>query len=276
MADDGMDGKVCVVTGGNSGIGKATAVALARLGATTVLVCRDPDRGKAALEDVRAAADPGTPPPRLEVADLSSMAQVRDLAKRLPDVDVLVNNAGLIIGAHRLTDDGFEYTFAVNHLAPFLLTNLLLDRIRDRIVVVTSAMHSRGRIDFDNLHGHTGIRAYADSKLANILFTYELARRLTGTGVTVNCTHPGGVRSGFGRQGSPLVRWGYGALLQPFLLSPMRGAKTIVHLASSPEAAGTTGKYFIRQRDRRSSAASYDQAVARRLWEVSEQLTGLS
>jgi retinol dehydrogenase-14 len=137
-------------------------------------------------------------------------------------------------------------------------------------------MHSTGRIDFDDLHGHTGIRAYADSKLANILFTYELARRLNGTGVTVNCVHPGGVRSRFGRQGSPLVRWGYNVLLQPFLLSPKQGAKTIVYLASSPEVADTTGEYFIRQRERRSSSASYDETVARRLWEVSEELTGLS
>ncbi|HEY7485806.1 MAG TPA: SDR family oxidoreductase [Streptosporangiaceae bacterium] len=274
MADDRMDGKVCVVTGANSGIGKATAVALSRLGAATVLVCRNRARGEAAIDEVRAAA-PAAPPPRLEVADLSSTAQVRDLAARLSEVDVLVNNAGLILGEHRTTADGFEYTFAVNHLAPFLLTNLLLDRIQGRIVVVTSGVHSSGRIDFDNLHGHTGMRAYADSKLANILFTYELARRLNGTGITANCAHPGGVRTGFGREGSPLMRWGYRTIALPFLRSPKQGAKTIVYLASSPEVADTTGEYFVRRRPRRSSAASYDEVVARRLWEVSEEMTEL-
>lgn len=274
--DDGMDGKVCVVTGANSGIGKATAIDLARRGAAMVLVCRDPGRGRAAVDEVRAAA-PAAPPPRLEVADLSVMAQVRELAARLADVDVLINNAGLVVGGHRMTEDGFEYTFAVNHLAPFLLTNLLVDRISDRVVVVASAVHSSGRIDFDNLHGRTGMRAYVDSKLANVLFTYELARRLAdkGSPVTVNCAHPGAVRSGFGREGGPLTRVGFQVIMRPFLLSPQQGAKTIIYLASSPEVAGTTGRYFVRRRPRRSSAASYDEATARRLWEVSEELTGL-
>jgi retinol dehydrogenase 14 len=203
------------------------------------------------------------------------MRQVRELAARLPETNVLVNNAGLLLGEHRLTEDGFEYAFAVNHLAPFLLTNLLLDRIRDRVVVVSSALHVGGQIDFGNLHGHSGMRAYVNSKLANIFFTYELARRLTGTGVTANCAHPGVIRTGFGRQGSPLMRLGIQVLARPFLRSPEQGAKTIVYLASSPEVAGTTGKYFFRQRAQRSSPASYDEAVARRLWEVSEEMTGL-
>ncbi len=277
-----MNGRVCVVTGATSGIGKATASALARLGAQVVLVGRDRGRGEAAVAEVAAA---GAPRPRLEIADLASMGQVRELAGRLAGldrIDVLVNNAGLVVGERRVTPDGFEHVFAVNHLAPFLLTNLLLPKLTAsapaRVVTVTSDAHTAARLDLDDPqleHGWDSWRAYANSKLANILFTRELARRLAGTGVTANCAHPGVVRTGFGREGSLLLRFGV-TLGRPFMLSPQRGADTIVYLASSPEVAGETGGYYVRRQRREPSPAARDDAAARRLWQLSEELTGLA
>ncbi len=210
-----MDGEVCVVTGATSGIGKATAVALAGQGAQVVLVGRDRDRGAATAAEVAAA---GASPPRLEIADLASMAQVRALAGRLgalERIDVLVNNAGLMAGRRRVTTDGFEEVFAVNHLAPFLLTNLLTGKLTAaasaRVITVTSDAHAAARLDLDDpqlARGWESWRAYANSKLANILFTRELARRLEGTGVTANCAHPGMVRTRFGREARLPVRAG--------------------------------------------------------------------
>lgn len=276
-----MDGKVCVVTGATSGIGKAAATALARLGARVVLVGRDRGRAEAAAAQIGPA---GTPP-TVEIADLAAMEQVRALAGRLAAlerVDVLINNAGLVLGERRVPPDGFEHVFAVNHLAPFLLTNLLLPRLAAaapaRVITVTSDAHSAARLDLDdpNLErGWDSWRSYANSKLANILFTRELARRLDGTGVTANCAHPGVVRTGFGREGSPLLRFGV-LLGRPFFLSPERGADTIVYLASSPGVAGQTGGYYVKRRPREPSAAARDEAAARKLWEISEKLTGLA
>ena len=277
-----MSGQVCVVTGANSGIGKAAALTLARFGAEVILVCRDSARGEAARAEIAAAAAAG--PPRLEIADLSSMAEVRDLAGRLGALgrlDVLINNAGLVLGERRTSADGFEYTFALNHLAPFLLTNLLREQLAAsapaRVITVSSAAHRGARLNLDDLQlaGHfNGWRAYSNSKLANILFTTELARRLTGTGVTANCLHPGTVNTGFGRDGSRLLRFGLD-LGRRFLRTAGQGADTVVYLASSPDVAGATGGYYVNRKLRTPSRAARDQVTARRLWEISAELTGL-
>jgi retinol dehydrogenase 12 len=277
-----MAGQVCVVTGANSGIGKAASLALARLGATVILVCRDAGRGAAALAEVSAAAVAGTP--ALEIADLSSMAQVRDLAGRLSGrdrIDVLINNAGLVLGDRRVTPDGFEYSFAVNHLAPFLLTNLLraqlLASAPARVVTVSSAVHRGARLDLDDLQlerHFSGLRAYANGKLANILFTRELARQLADSGVTANCLHPGSVRTGFGNEGGTVLKVGLSAIL-PSLSSPEMGAFTLVYLASSPAVAGATGGYYVSAARRRPSRAARNETTARRLWQLSAELTGL-
>ena len=277
-----MKGTVCVVTGATSGIGKAAATALARLGATVVLVGRDRGRTEAAAAEIaRVSASP----PRAEVADLASLEQVRGLAGRLAGlerIDVLINNAGQVLGERRITPDGLEHVFALNHLAPFLLTNLLLPKLTAsapaRVVTVTSDAHSAARLDLSdpNLeHGWDSWRSYANSKLANILFTRELARRLDGTGVTANCAHPGVVRTGFGRESKPLLKLGI-MIARPFMLSPERGADTIVYLASSSDVAGQTGGYYVKRQRREPSAAARDDAAARELWELSEKLTGLA
>ena len=254
-----MKGKVCVVTGATSGIGKAAAAALAGLGATVVLVGRDLGRTEAAAAEI---APVSVSPPRAEIADLASLEQVRGLAERLAGlerIDVLVNNAGLVLGERRITPDGLEHVFALNHLAPFLLTNLLLPKLTAsapaRVITVTSDAHSAARLDLGdpNLeHGWDSWRSYANSKLANILFTRELARRLDGTGVTANCAHPGVVRTGFGRESRPLLKLGI-TIARPFMASPDRGADTIVYLASSPDVAGQTGGYYVKRQRRRSA-----------------------
>jgi retinol dehydrogenase 12 len=277
-----MKGTVCVVTGATSGIGKAAATALARLGATVVLVGRERGRTEAAAAEIaRVSASP----PRAEVADLASLEQVRGLAGRLAGlerIDVLINNAGLVLGERRITPDGLEHVFALNHLAPFLLTSLLLPKLTAsapaRVVTVTSDAHSAARLDLSdpNLeHGWDSWRSYANSKLANILFTRELARRLDGTGITANCAHPGVVRTGFGRESRPLLKLGI-MIARPFMASPERGADTIVYLASSPDVAGQTGGYYVKRQRREPSAAARDDAAAQELWELSEKLTGLA
>src|SRR5579859_3963408 len=283
-----MKGTVCVVTGATSGIGRAAATALARQGATVVLVGRDRGRTEAVaaqIAAVGAAGAVGAPPPRAEIADLASMDEVRALAGRLAGlerIDVLINNAGLVLGERRITPDGLEHVFALNHLAPFLLTNLLLPKLTAsapaRVITVTSDAHSAARLDLrdPNLeHGWDSWRSYANSKLANILFTRELARRLDGTGVTANCAHPGVVRTGFGRESRPLMKVGI-TIARPFMASPERGADTIVYLASSPDVAGQTGGYYVKRQRREPSAAARDDTVARKLWELSEEMTGLA
>lgn len=277
-----MKGKVCVVTGATSGIGKAAAAALTGLGATVVLVGRDRGRTEAAAAEIGSASASA---PRAEVADLASLEQVRALAERLAGlerIDVLINNAGLVLGERRITPDGFEHVFALNHLAPFLLTNLLLPKLAAsapaRVVTVTSDAHSAGRLDLNdpNLErGWDSWRSYANSKLANILFTRELARRSDGTGVTANCAHPGVVRTGFGRESRPLLKLGI-TIARPFMLSPERGADTIVYLATSPDVAGQTGGYYVKRQQREPSAAARDDAAAGKLWDISEKLTGLA
>src|SRR5215469_2633046 len=277
-----MKGKVCVVTGATSGIGKATAIALAGLGATVVLVGRDRGRTEAAAAEIGQVSGS---PPRAEIADLASLEQVRGLAERLAGlerIDVLVNNAGLVLGERQVTVDGLEHVLALNHLAPFLLTSLLLPKLTAsapaRVVTTTSDAHSAARLDLSDLNlenGWVSWRSYANSKLANILFTRELARRLDGTGVTANCAHPGVVRTGFGRQARPLLKLGI-TIARPFLLSPERGADTIVYLATSPDVAGQSGGYYVKRQRREPSAAARDEGAARELWEVSQEMTGLA
>jgi NAD(P)-dependent dehydrogenase (short-subunit alcohol dehydrogenase family) len=277
-----MNGGVCVVTGATSGIGQATAAALAGRGAQLILVSRDRGRGEAAAAKLAVA---GRPAPRLEVADLASMAQVRALAGRLAAlerIDVLVNNAGLMAGQRRVTADGHDEVFAVNHLAPFLLTSLLLGQLTAsgpaRVVTVASGAHTAARLDLDDLqleNGWESWRAYANSKLANILFTRELARRLAGSTVTANCAHPGLVRTRFGRETRQPMRTAV-TLARPFMLSPQRGARTVVYLAASPAVAGASGGYYVRNQRREPSPAARDAVTARRLWQLSEELTGLT
>jgi len=276
-----MTGKVCIVTGANTGIGKETALGLARLGATLVMVCRDRERGEAAQREIKQKS--GNSNVDLMLCDFSSQNSirqfVRDFTERHHRLDVLVNNAGVVLRQHSMTEDGLESTFAINHLGYFLVTNLLLDVLKksapSRIVNVASTAHKYGKLDISGWptgRNYSSFGAYANSKLANVLFTYELARRLKGSGVTANCLHPGGV-------GTNLFR-GLPAFMQTLIklvtISPERGARTSIFLASSPEVEGVTGKYFARSKQQRSSEASRDEEAANILWEVSAELTGLN
>ena len=280
-----MDGRVCLVTGASSGIGRETALALARMGATVVMHGHDPARSAAAADAVRRASPQGAV--ELVVADLSSQAEVRRLAaevlQRHDSLHLLVNNAGVLRMRRTLTVDGLELTFALNHLAYFLLTRLLLDRLGEsaptRIVNVSSGAHARARLDFDDLQNaqpFRGMGVYGQSKLANVLFTYEIARRLEGSGVTANCLHPGFVATRFGSDEPGVMAramWLATRLMRPFALSPASGARTSIYLCTSPEVERVSGRYFVNSKATPSSPASYDEESARRLWEASEQLT---
>ena len=280
--NDDMQGRVCLVTGANAGIGRAAALGLARRGATVVLLCRSEARGREAMAEIERLS--GNDSLDLLVADLASQPEIRGVAEeylqRFERLDVLVNNAGVLAGRERrVNEDGLELTFAVNHLAPFLLTELLLARLKAsapaRIVTVASGAHRKDALDFDDLQNgrdYFPFGAYCRSKLANVYFTYELARRLEGTGVSANCLHPGVVSTALFRDVTPWLRtalW----LGRPFLLKPERGADTVVYLAAAAEIAGVTGKYFEKRKAVPSSPASYDTDLARRLWEASEALT---
>ena len=278
-----MHGKICVVTGATSGIGLVTAQVLARQGATLIVIARNAERGAATVS--RIQQETGNSAVELMVADLSVQAQVRQLASeiqhRFARLDVLVNNAGALFSRRQLSQDGLEMTFALNHLAYFLLTNLLLDSLKAadsaRIVNVSSEAHRRAQLDFSDLQGqhrYSGWRAYARSKLANILFTYELARRLAGTGIVTNALHPGFVATNFGRNNRSITAALF-RILQLAAISPEEGAQTIIYLASSPAVKGITGEYFVKQQAVRSSQVSYDRAAAERLWQVSAELTRL-
>lgn len=276
-----MAGRVCIVTGPTSGIGKEIARGLERLGAEVVLACRNLEKGERLREEIAREGENA----QLSVlpVDLSSLPSIRTFAERFrqdyPKLHVLVNNAGVVLRNRHLTPDGLETQFVVNALAPFLLTNLLLDPLRagspSRVVNVASNAHYGGRIDFENLQGereYRSLRAYRDTKAALILLTYELARRLQGTGITVNAVHPGVIRTNLGKgeypPGAELVR--------PFFKDPIKGADTPLYVATAPELAGVTGRYFSKRRPVRSDDATYDEATGKRLWDVCVRLAGLT
>lgn len=274
-----MAGRTVLVTGGTSGIGRATALALATIGAHVAITGRDRERTEDAAREIRAV---GGGRVDVFVADLSSQSQVRladEVLRSLSRIDVLLNNVGGYWNTRHVTADGLERTFAVNHLAPFLLTNLLLDRLkqsaRARVVTVSSHAHATGRIDFDDLQSersYSGARAYDQSKLANVLFTYELGRRLQGSTVTANALHPGVVNTSFGAEDPGGVQRLLVPFMRPFMKSPARGAVTSIHLASAPDLDQVTGRYFASGKLKNSSERSYDEAAAARLWQVSVTL----
>jgi len=282
-----MGGKICMVTGATSGIGAAMALALAQQGAIIIVVGRNSKKSEKIVSRIKAKT--GNTSVEYLIADLSSQKDIHQLfeefERRYQHLDVLINNAGGKFVERRVTVDGYEWTFAVNHLAYFLLTNLLLNRLREsergRIINVSSGSHGDiSRVDFDDLQGekeYIGKRAYALSKLANILFTYELARRVEGSGLTANALHPGGVITNFCRNNGWIswlkhVTW---HLRAGNLIGPTEGAETGIYLATSHEVEDVTGKYFVNQKPVRSSNASYDKETAVRFWDVSLELTGL-
>ncbi len=283
MKINDMNGKVCLVTGATAGIGRVAAAELARAGAAVVIVGRNPEKTRAVAGQIEQES--GTKVDYL-LADLSVQAEVRRLAEdfrqRYDRLDVLVNNAGALFMRREMSRDGFEMTFALNHLAYFLLTHLLLDVLKAsapaRIVNVASMAHFGSRLDLPgvaNQRSYSSWKAYSQSKLANVVFTYELARRLEGSGVTANVLHPGFVATNFGISNGGLFA-PFFRLFQVLAITPEQGAQTILHLAASPEVEGMTGQYFDKCRPVRSSPASYDRETARKLWEASLQLTGLA
>jgi NAD(P)-dependent dehydrogenase (short-subunit alcohol dehydrogenase family) len=281
-----LSNKQILITGATNGIGLAAAEALAALGANLVIVGRSQTRTRIASARIKAAAGSGAMVATF-IADLSSQASVRRLAAevlaRYPKLDVLVNNAGAMYGTRQLTEDGIELTWAVNHLAPFLLSKLLLPRLKEsapaaRIITTASEAHQGAHIPFDDLnaeHSYRGFVRYGETKLANILFTTELARRLDGTGVTANCFHPGLVATGFNRNNGLLMNLAM-TVLRPVSRSPERGAETLVWLAISPDVANVSGAYFFDQEQRPPSPEAQDAEAARRLWEISERQCAVS
>jgi len=278
-----MAQKVCMITGANSGIGKETAEKLAELGAIVVMVCRSKERGEKAMAEIKKRSHSESV--ELLLADLASLDSVRALAKEFQEkhdaLHVLVNNAGVARVRRSTTVDGFETTFQVDYLSHYLLTNLLLQSLKksapSRIINVSSVSHYGGHLNFDDIQmkrGYGVMRAYSQAKLAQVLFTYELSRRLQGTGVTANCLHPGAVATNM--WGRPMGPFSFlGKIARLFLISPEKGAETPVYLASSPEVEGASGKYYEQKRNKESSAESYDMASAQRLWKESEKMTGL-
>jgi retinol dehydrogenase 12 len=282
-------GKTVVISGATGGIGLVTARELARKGYTVVGIGRDAGKCETAAEQIRTAT--GNPEVHYLVADLSVQSEIRAVAdtfrERFDRLDVLVNNAGGYFRKRQVSRDGIELTWALNHLGYFLLTHQLLDLLKGsapaRVVSVSSEAHRRARINFEDLEGrrrYRGFEAYGQSKLANVLFTYELARRLDGTSVTANAVHPGFVATRFGHSDTEgftdrLFDAGMTLVQRLMALSPEEGAQTSIYVASSPEVENVTGLYFSKQRAERSSPASYDEAVAKRLWELSERMVGL-
>ncbi|MFX1585954.1 MAG: SDR family oxidoreductase [Promethearchaeota archaeon] len=276
-----MEGKICMITGANSGIGKATALGLAEMDARIVMVCRNKERGESAQQEI--IEETGNKSVDLLICDLSSQEQIRKLVsefkQKYQNLHVLINNAGIVLSKRMLSVDGIEMNFAVNYLAPFLLSNLLIDVLKmsapSRIINVSSGVHKTASMDFDDLQGENkkygAFKNYGVSKLALTLFTYELSRRLEGTRVTVNAVHPGVVRSNLGRDQSAFSR----GFQKTFFKSPRKGAATSIYLASSPDVEGITGKYFIKKQPKKSSNESYNEEYAKRLWEISAEMTNL-
>lgn len=274
-----------LVTGGSAGMGKAAATMLAREGAKVIILCRNKERGETALENIKKES--GNDNVEMMLCDLGSIKSIyafaEEFKKKYKKLNVLVNNAGVIVPGRHETKDGFELQFGVNHLGHFLLTNLLLDSLEagkpSRIVVVASGAHKVGKIYMDDVNltkNYNVVRSYSQSKLANILFTYELSEKLKGSGITVNCLHPGAVATQMGIN----RKTGFGkfitGLLKPFFQSPEQGASTAVYLAVSKEVEGVSGKYFYKSKPIKSSDLSYDKELARKLWELSEKMTGYS
>jgi retinol dehydrogenase-14 len=281
-ATEPMTGKTVLITGGTGGIGRAAAIGLASMGARVGITGRDRGRAQRAAAEISSESGGGTVD--VFVADMSSQAEVRKLANEVlaayPRLDVLLNNVGGFWAHRHVTADGLEHTFALNHLAPFLLTSLLAERLiassPSRVVTVSSHAQGMGKIDFDDLMGersYSGQRAYNQSKLANVMFTYELARRFEGTGVTATALHPGMTNTAFSAEDPALGM--LVAVMRPFMASPERGADTAVYLASSPDAEGATGQYFAKRKPKKSNPASYDTATTARLWRVSADLVGI-
>jgi len=278
-----VTGKTCLVTGANSGIGKETALGLARAGARVVLVCRNQQKGEAALADIRR--ETGSSELDLLIADMSSLASVRALAaqveQRYPRLDVLVNNAGAALWERKLSAEGIEMTVAGNHLGPALLTMKLLERLKAsapaRIVNVSSEAHRSARLDLNDLQYETrkysGIAAYGQSKLLMNAFTFELARRLEGTGVTVNCLHPGVVSTNIWPTDAPLVARAIMGVMKPFMTNSKRGADVSLYLAMSPDVAGVNGKYFVKSKPVDSNRLSRDPNVIAAVWQWTEKMT---
>jgi retinol dehydrogenase-14 len=280
-----MAGRAVLITGGTGGIGKATAIGLAMIGARVGITGRDLARAEQAAADIRATS--GNPAVDAFAADMTSQAEVRRLAASVldayPRLHVLLNNVGGFWAHRHLTADGLEHTFALNYLAPFLLTNLLLDRLKAsapaRVITVSSGVQATGRIDFDDLqgaHNYSGQRAYNQSKLADVMFTNELARRLEGTGVTANSLHPGMVRTNFGAEDQAGWFTVVGRVVLPLLKTPEQGAQTSIYLASSPDVEGVTGKFFADREPLTANKIAYDTDMAARLWQVSADLVGIA
>jgi len=279
-----MNGKVCMVTGATAGIGKVTALELARKGAVVVIGCRNQEKGVQITAEIREIS--GNPKVDYLVADLSSQVQIRRMVSEFKEkyerLDVLVNNAGAAFLKRQLTPDGIEKTFALNHLSYFLITNLLLDMLiasaPSRIVNVSSGSHLGKRLDFDDLQlqkRYNPMKAYARTKLANILFTYELDRRLKGTGVTVNAVNPGRVATNIWKNVGPIVGPLAAWLVTRNAQTPEEGAQGVIYLASSPEVEGLSAKYFRKIVEMESDPVTYDLDIARNLWEISERMTGV-
>ncbi|MBF0274863.1 MAG: SDR family oxidoreductase [Nitrospinae bacterium] len=279
-----MENKTCLITGATSGIGKATALGIAEHGAQLLLVARNPEKG----ERVRSEIITKTGNKKIELlyADLSSQRQINALAetiyKNYSQIDILINNAGGVWGKRELTEDGIEKTWAVNHLAYFLFTRLMEKLLKStpnsRVINVSSDLHERSKLRLDDPQfnkGYSALNAYGHSKLANIMITYEFARRWKGSGVTVNCVHPGGVATKIGYGGNWFIKLGWWLML-PTLISEEEGAKTTIYLATSTEVAGISGKYFVKQKAIKSSPESYDEKKANALWELSEQMVELA
>ena len=275
-------GDIVLITGGNSGMGKATSIELAKQGAHVVILCRSKERGEAALQEIRAESNNQLVD--LMLCDLGSKSSIREFVKNFKEkynrLDILINNAGVILPGRHLTTDGYELQFGVNHLGHFLLTNLLLETMKNntdaRIINVSSGAHKAGKMYFHDINlekNYSIIRAYSRSKLANVLFTNELSRRLKCSGITVNCLHPGAVATSMGIN----RKTGFGtfitSLLKPFFLTAVKGADTAIFLATAPEVKGMTGKYFYKRKAISSSKTSYDEALAKKLWDISVEMT---
>jgi retinol dehydrogenase 14 len=285
MVPPTMTGKTVLITGGTGGIGKASAIGLASMGARVGITGRDRARAERAATDIEAESS-GSAVDTF-VADLSSQTEVRRMADEVlaayPRLDVLVNNVGGFWSHRHTTPDGLEHTFALNHLAPFLLTNLLLERLTSsapaRVVTVSSGAQSMGKIDFDDLMGeqeYSGQRAYNQSKLANVMFTYELARRLETTGVTATALHPGMTNTSFSAEDPARAMAPVVFVIRPFMRSPRKGAETVVYLSSSSAVEGVTGSYYANRKIKKSNDSSYDSETTGRLWRVSADLVGIA